>query len=433
MMNNSSNKSIDPQITLVHKNESEITIKDITRGQWNALITSVLGWALDIMDLMVYSMVIVQIMAEFGFDTGKSGLLASSALVASAAGGIAFGFISDKVGRIKALTFSIIVYSIATLMCGLSTSFAMLFIFRILVGFGMGGEYGSGAALVTEIWPAKYRARIMAVVQSGFTLGYWTAAGLAAFLVPRFGWRSVFFVGVLPALLVFWIREHTPESPMWKEEQAKREAEKKKYSAKESISLMFSKAYIHKTISSLFFITFIQLGYWSINLWGPGFLSLPVEQGGRGMSIVGTSLWIVLMYCGTFIGYFVFGWIFDRIGAKKTYVFFIAGNIISIPIFLLATNQTLLLIICPIMGFFFALYAGFGPILTEFFPTNIRAMATGFIYNVSRAASGIAPTVIGVLAVKYGMDKALLLSAVFWICAMVFLFTLPPITGKSLD
>ena len=431
MVNLLKTKDKDPRI--LHKDESEIRIKDITRGQWNALIAALLGWALDIMDLMIYSMVIVQIMTEFGLDTGRSGMLASSALIASAIGGLTFGFISDKIGRIRALTFSILVYSVATLMCGLSNGFIMLFIFRVLVGFGMGGEYGSGAALVTEMWPAKYRARVMSVVQSGFTIGYWSAAGLAAVIVPNYGWRAVFFVGVLPALLVFFIRKHTPESPLWKEEQAKREAENKKYSARESLAIMFSSEYVRKTVTALFFVTFVQLGYWSINLWGPGFLALPVEQGGRGMSVIGTSLWIILMQCGTFPGYFIFGWISDKIGIKNTYIIFIIGNIISVPIFLLTTNQTLMLIICPIMGFFFALYAGFGPILTEFYPTQIRAMSTGFIYNISRAISGIAPSVIGVIAIQYGMDRALLLSAAFWVCALISLFTLPRITGRSLN
>lgn len=405
--------------------------KELTGKHWKTLFAAFLGWALDIMDLMLYSFVIVYVMKDLSIDTTLAGVVASGALVASAFGGIVFGILADKYGRIRSMTWSIILYSAATALCGFSQTAIQLLIFRILVGLGMGGEYASGASLVTETWPAKYRARAMAFVQCGFTIGVWLAAVISMTIIPVWGWRAVFFVGALPALMVFWIRRHTPESELWQKNQQKMEAENKKYSAAAIFRLLFV-GQTKNTLVSLLYITFIMLGYWGLTTWAPAYLAMPIEKGGRGLSLAKSGGVVILMKMASVLGYASFGIIADKIGLKPAKTIFILGNAFSIPFFLAATDSTLLTIATLCTGYFVAVYAGFGPMMAELFPTEIRATASGALYNIARAISGLAPIAIGGLAVKMGLGNSLYIVAAFYAISLVFLFLMPPLKGAEL-
>ena len=404
---------------------------EITPGAWRALIAAFLGWALDIMDLMLFSFVMVKIMAEFGLNPGYAGIIAAGALLAGACGGWFFGMVADRFGRIRSMVFSILLYSIATFACGLSQGMYDLLLFRVLVGLGMGGEYAAGAALVTETWPAKYRTRAMSVVQMGFGFGFLAAGAIAALVEPAWGWRAVFFVGVLPAILVFFIRRHTPESQLWQKHNDELKARGEKYSAIKSLRSLLS-THRKNTIGSLAFITCIMLGYWALFMWAPAYMAMPVEQGGRGLSIVKSSLWVMLMQSGCIPGFLVFGWLADKIKLKPAFAIYTIGNVIIIPIFLMTDNITLMLCTAPFTGFFSALMGGFGPMLAEMFPTEVRATATGAIYNTARGLSGSAPMIIGGLALSLGVGTALLVAALAYALAMVVLFFLPPLKSAEL-
>ncbi len=405
--------------------------KELTAKHWKTLIAAFLGWALDIMDLMLYSFVIVYVMKDLHINTTYAGVLASGALVASAFGGIVFGILADKFGRIRSMTWSIIMYSIATALCGFSQTAVQLFIFRVLVGLGMGGEYASGASLVTETWPAKYRARAMAFVQCGFTIGVWMAAVISMTIIPIWGWRAVFFVGALPAVMVFWIRRHTPESELWEKNQEKMKAENKKYSAAAIFRLLFI-GQTRNTLVSLLYITFIMLGYWGLTTWAPAYLAMPVEKGGRGLSLVQSGSVVILMKMASVLGYASFGIIADKVGLKPAKTIFILGNALSIPLFLTATDTTMLTIATLGTGYFVAVYAGFGPMMAELFPTEIRATASGALYNIARAISGLAPVAIGGMAAKMGLGASLYIAAAFYAISLVFLFFMPPLKGAEL-
>src|SRR5437667_2486484 len=181
------------------------------------LAASTLGWMLDGMDVTLYAMAVPALLREFHLSTSQAGLLASVTLIASAAGGILFGFLADRAGRRLALMLSIAVYSAFTAACGLSRGVMELAVFRFLLGLGMGGEWATGAALVAETWRAQHRAKALGLMQSGYAVGYAVAALIAELVMPRWGWRVVFFVGVCPALLTLWIRRHVDESPLWLE------------------------------------------------------------------------------------------------------------------------------------------------------------------------------------------------------------------------
>lgn len=196
--------------------------EEINRNQWKTVIAGGLGWALDSMDVMLYAMIVVHIMSELQLGTTQGGLLTTITLVASGIGGMLFGLIADKWGRKFSLTLSIVTYSLFTAACGFSQTLTQLIVFRFILGLGMGGEWTAGAALVTESWPAKHRGKAMGLMQSCWALGYAVAALITAIILPKYGWRAVFFAGILPALFTFWVRRYVEESNIWTTDREKR-------------------------------------------------------------------------------------------------------------------------------------------------------------------------------------------------------------------
>ncbi len=408
------------------------TVKDgpwwrgATPQQWRVLWAAFMGWALDVMDLMIYSMVIVHVIKEFSFDASLAGTIASATLVASAFGGIIFGFVADKFGRTKSMLYSILLYSLASMLCGFSTTFTQLLVFRILVGLGTGGEWSAGAALVTETWPPKHRAKVMSFVQSSFAVGYALAAFIAMIVVPLWGWRAVFFVGVLPALVTLWIRKHTPESEVWKKQE-------QRLSFGQIVAQLFGE-HRRNTIICLLFTGFAMLGYWGLFTWIPTYLATPIEKGGPGLDVVKSGMWIIVMQFGAWLGFMSYGYVADWLGRKKSFAVYFVISAICVPLYMLIQDVTLLLIFGPIVAFFgTGFYSGFGPTFAEIFPTNIRATAQGFIYNASRALSALAPFIIGQLAVSKGLASALLVtSGFFLLAAVVVMIFLPETKNKEL-
>ena len=259
--------------------------------QKRALLAASLGWMLDSMDVMLYSMVLAHMMRDLGMTEGKAGLMASLTLASSAAGGTLFGILADRVGRSRALLASILVYSIFTSACGLAQNVAQLALFRILLGLGMGGEWACGAALVAETWPSRHRGKAMGVMQSSWAVGYALAAGLTALVLPRWGWRAVFFAGVAPALVTFWIRRNVPEPEIWR--RSKETAGTK--SGISGLSKLWQGEYGRHLAVTTLANAGTMFAWWGLFTWIPAYLSLPASRGGAGLSIVNTSTWIIVM------------------------------------------------------------------------------------------------------------------------------------------
>jgi len=397
--------------------------------QKRALLAASLGWMLDSMDVMLYSMVLAHMMRDLGMTEGKAGLMASLTLASSAAGGTLFGILADRVGRSRALLASILVYSIFTSACGLAQNVAQLALFRILLGLGMGGEWACGAALVAETWPSRHRGKAMGVMQSSWAVGYALAAGLTALVLPRWGWRAVFFAGVAPALVTFWIRRDVPEPEIWR--RSKETAGTKSGIA--GLSKLWQGEYGRHLAVTTLANAGTMFAWWGLFTWIPAYLSLPASRGGAGLSIVNTSTWIIVMQVGMWLGYVSFGFISDRIGRKKTYVGYIFTAAAIVPVYGSTRDPTYLLLIGPLIGFFGTGYfSGFGAITAEIFPTAIRASAQGITYNLGRGVSAAAPFAVGRLSSKHGLGFAFLLTSVaFWLAGLVALL-LPETHGREL-
>ena len=404
-------------------------IKEIQPRQWKTLLAAQLGWMLDAMDIMFYAFALTAIQTEFKLTSAEAGALASVTLIASAFGGIYFGALADKIGRARALVFSIISYSIFTAMTSTAQSIAMLIVWRCLVGFGMGGEWSAGSVLVSETWPAKHRGKAIGLMQSGWAIGYILAAIISAIILPVFGWRVLFIVGILPAFLTLWIRRNVPEPEIWIQNK-----ENKKNKMTDSLIIIFKKPLLKKTLTASLLTTCVLFAYWGLFTWMPSFLSKPIEQGGAGLGIVKSSTWIVPMQIGAFFGYLSFGFLADRFGRRPVFLTFLISAALLVPLYgQLARHDILLLIIGPFIGFFgHGYFSVFGAMLAELFPTNIRGTAQGFTYNAGRAFSALSPFVVGALADHYGIGSALALTAFFFLMGAVIIFLLPETKGQEL-
>jgi MFS family permease len=281
----------------------------------------------------------------------------------------------------------------------------------------MGGEWASGAALVAETFPAAVRGKALAFVQSFWAIGYALGAAITALVLPRFGWRAVFFVGIIPAVLTLWIRRSVHEPELF---QRERESNPSPWQ-------LFRGPLARATLVCATMNAATLFAWWGLFTWTPRFLSMPITAGGHGLSIVNTSAWTIVMQLGTFLGYISFGSIAERFGAKRTYIGYLVIAAAAVPIFASVASSWLLLIIGPIVGFFGTGYfSGFAVIASELFPTPIRATAMGFVYNIGRIASAAAPYLIGLISERHGLASALLITSIAFLVAALIATALRP-------
>ena len=377
------------------------------------------------MDVMLYSLILAYLIREFAMDTRTAGFLNSLTLVASAIGGLLFGIIADRVGRTRSLMASILVYSLASAACGLSHSVTQLALFRFILGLGMGGEWTAAAALIAEIWRPEHRGKALGLMQSAYAIGEAIAALVVAFVLPHFGWRAVFFVGVLPALLVFWIQARVPEPALWKERQA--------HPTRAPLEQLLAGNVWRTGLLATLMNACSLFGYWGLFTWIPFYLSGPVSQGGRGLTLVNTTKFFLVLCAGKWLGYASFGFFADTFGRRKPYFTYLLIAAALVPIYGSVRSPLALLILGSFVAFFgTGFFSGYATIASEIFPGEIRAAAMGFSYNVGRLFSAAAPFAVGALAAKYGIGQAFFLQAAAFFLAAMLALTLPETRGQVL-
>ena len=397
-----------------------------------ALVAASFGWMLDAFDVMLYSMVLASLMADMGLTKGQAGMLGSLTLLASAAGGMVFGIVADRAGRTRALMASVLIYSVFTGLCGLAQNLWQLALFRILLGIGFGGEWASGAALVSETWPAEHRGKAFGFMQSSWAIGYALAAAVTAIVLPRWGWRAVFFVGVLPALFTLWIRRRVEEPAIWRASRTL--AKSGVPSAAMRFGDIFRGRLARLTIAVTIMNACTMFGWWGLNLWIPAYLSLPVEQGGIGLSAYAMSGLVIAMQVGMWFGYVTFGFISDALGRKRAYVMYVLMAAVLLPLYGIVRHPLVLLLLGPFVAFFGTGYfSGFGALTAEIYPTAIRASAQGFTYNIGRVASAVAPFAVGSMAQANGFGFAFTVTGAAFLVAATAWIWIPETLGKPLE
>lgn len=418
-------------------------IRQATPEQRRTLFAAALAWALDAFDAMLYSLVLAMLMRDLGIGKTAAGLLGTLTLLGSGIGGVLFGFLADRIGRKQALMASILTYSVCSFASGLATSVVTLAVARFVLGLGMGGAWNTGATLVAECWSTELRAKALSIVQSSWAPGFAAAALVAGPVSRYFGWRAVFFLGILPALVTVWIQRRMPESELWQASLAQApnfdgngpEGRASQSHPSGSFTVIFQLPYGRYTLALLLFNFFALFAWWGLFTWMPPYLSLPVSQGGRGFGVMGmTTLLVVLNLCGMLPGYVSFGWVADQIGRRNAFLVYSIMAALLTPLYAAARSQLGLLVLGTLVAFFgTGLFSGSGIMGSEIFPTAVRARALGFTYNGARAMSALSPLVIGRVGQAKGLSWAFYLCAAGYLLAALIATQLPETRGKQLD
>ncbi|MCF8567911.1 MFS transporter [Alicyclobacillus tolerans] len=408
----------------------ESGILGLGKAERPAFWATFLGWGLDGFDYMMYTLVIALIMRSLHLTTTQGGMIGTVTLFLSALGGIIAGTVSDRIGRVKALGLAVIVYSVFTFLSGIATSYPEMLVFRAFEGLGFGGEWAVGAVLISESVSSKNRGKILGYVQGSWALGWAAALILETIVVSVFpssiSWRIMFWFGILPALLAFYILKKVPEPQTW-QKAATAEAKKTNISFFE----IFKPALLRKTIFASLLAVGAQSGYYSIFTWLPTYLKTV-----KHLSVVGSAGYLATIIVGSFVGYVLSGYINDWLGRKATFVLYsvFSGIIVLSYTHFHITNGTMLILGFPLGFFASGIFSGFGPFLAELYPTDARGAGQGFCYNFGRGVAAFAPAIVGALAVKYGLTLGMSIfgPAAYVLCIISLIF-LPETRGKELS
>ncbi len=391
---------------------------------WKALAGSTVGYAMDGFDLLILGFMLPAIIADMHFTPTQAGSLVTWTLVGAVAGGLIFGALSDHYGRIRVLTWTIVLFAVFTGLCAFATGYWDLLIYRTIAGIGLGGEFGIGMALASEAWPAKHRARATSYVALGWQIGVLGAALLTPLLLPMIGWRGMFLVGVIPAFVAWFIRSKLHEPELFVKSAAKRK------SIVDAFKLLFKDKPTAKVSAGIVILTSVQnFGYYGLMIWMPNFLAKQL-----GFNLTKSSMWTAVTILGMMSGIWVFGQLADRIGRKPSFLLFQAGAVIMVLTYSQLTDPTTLLWAGAVLGMFVnGMLGGYGALMSEAYPTEARATAQNVLFNLGRGVGGFGPVVVGALTTMYSFQIAIgLLAAIYVIDMVATTFLIPELKGTEL-
>ncbi len=403
---------------------------DLAPHERSTLIATFGGWALDGMDVMVYSFAIPTLIAVWHISKGQAGILAAATLIISAAGGWLAGLLADRYGRARVLQITIAWFALFTFLSGFTNSFWQLLVTRGLQGLGFGGEWAVGSVLMGETIRARHRGKAVGTVQGGWAIGWGVAAifytVLFSALPPNLAWRALFWIGILPALLVFYIRRYVPEPEVYRRTRAQLAASGDRGRFLE----IFSPSLLRLTIVTSLMATGAQGGYYAITTWLPTYLKTV-----RGLSVLNTGEYLLVVIAGSFAGYMISAWLTDRLGRRRTLVLYAVCSFVTVAAYtyLPIGNRAMLLLGFP-LGFFAS--GSFGPMgafLTELFPSRVRGSGQGFSYNFGRGIGALFPALVGYLSARIALGPAIATFALSAYLLMILsVLFLPETRGKEL-
>ncbi len=400
----------------------------ITTAERPAFWATFMGWGLDGFDYMMYAIVLTAMIQAFHLSDAAGGLIGTTTLVFSAIGGMLAGTVADRIGRVRTLSLAVIVYSVFTALSGLATSFPELLVFRAAEGLGFGGEWAVGAVLIAETVRGPVRGRVLGFVQGAWAFG-WALAVIASIIIlplaGAIGWRIMFFIGILPAFLSVYILRKVKEPEVWMKNRTKS-------NRKTGVSFfrIFSPGILRKTIFATLLAVGAQSGYYAIFTWLPTYLKVD-----KHLSLIGSSGYLAIIIVGSFAGYVLSGYINDGIGRKATFAIYaiFSGAIILIYTHFPISPGLMMVLSFPLGFFASGIFTGFGPFLSELYPTEYRGAGQGFTYNFGRGVAGFAPLLVGTLAGRYGLAGGISIfgPAAYILCLIALLF-LPETKGVDL-
>ncbi|MBK5517417.1 MFS transporter [Pseudomonas sp. TH10] len=386
------------------------------------------GWALDTYDAQMFSFLLPTLMAVWQISKGEAGILGTAALLSAALGGWAAGILSDRYGRVRILIFTICWFTLFGVLAGFTQSFEQMLIVRTLQGLGFGGEWAVGAALMAEVIRPEHRGKALGFVQSGFSVGWALSAvvmtALLAYLPPEMAWRVAFWVGIIPATFVLFIRHNVKDAEIFKEAKAAN-------NEKASILSAFRPSVIRLTLLGALLVTGLQAAAYTIMAWLP---TLMVQV--RGLKPGPVVFTMLIMCAGAFAGFVLTAYLSDRYGRRPALLVFCLGAWIFTVVYMLVpmSPTVLMLMSFPVGAFATGIFAVVGPFLSELFPTHIRTTCMGFSYNLGKSLGALSIAGVGVLSERFGLAEAIGgFCLVAYALAIIAVLLLPETRGVRLE
>jgi MFS family permease len=401
--------------------------RELTAQERTALIAAGGGWSVDAFDFMIYTFAIPALITAWGMTRAEAGLIATSTLLCSAAGGWIAGVLSDRVGRVRMLQITIAWFACFTFLSGFTHSFAQLLALRSLQGLGFGGEWAVGAALVSETIRPRHRGKAVGTVQSGWALGWGVAAVLYAFyfsvLPGDLAWRALFWTGILPALLILYVRRRVREPQV--SEASRAQAQQGRQFLK-----IFAPRLLGTTLLASLMATGMQGGYYAVTTWLPTYLKTV-----RGLSVLDTGAYLVVIVAGSFAGYLTAAWLSDRLGRRACFILFAIGSLlVAVTYTLVPVSDAVMLFLGFPLGFFVSgNFSGVGAFFAELFPGSVRGSGMGFAYSFGRGAGALFPALVGFLSAKLSLGTAIGgFAGVAYLLVLATVIALPETQGRTL-
>ena len=387
-----------------------------------ALFGSAIGYAMDGFDLLILGFMLGAIRNELGLSGPQAGSLFTFTLLGAVTGGIVFGIMSDFFGRVRVLSWTILLFAVFTGLCAFSRGYYDLLTYRTIAGLGLGGEFGIGMALAAEAWPPSMRGRVSSYVGLGWQSGVLVAAFVTPLLLPHIGWRGMFLVGVLPALVAFIVRRTIGEPEIFVQRHIRQGF---------PIGLLFKDAATVKVTIGMFILCSVQnFGYYGVMIWLPSYLNSQFH-----FPLMQSAVWTAVTILGMALGIWLFGIAADRIGRRPVFMFWQIGAAVMVVVFSQLTSPYALLVGGAVMGFFInGMLGGLGALMSELYPTAARATAQNVLFNLGRGVGGFGPFVVPILAAQYSFPIAIALLAVIYLIEFVAtVFLIPERKGVPLE
>lgn len=390
----------------------------MTKNQKWVMASTAAGFSLENMDIMFLSFALAPIIAELHISSAAAGWIGSITNLGMLAGGAIFGLVGDRIGRVKTFTYTIFIFAFATAAMFFAHSLPMIYTMRFLAGIGAGGEYGVGIALIAENFQPGLIGRLTSLAAIGGQVGAIFAAVMAAYIIPAFGWNALFLLGVIPVILTFFIRRHVHES----EEFIAAHAHAVKTHEKIAVSRLFATPALALQTLGLMVMTVVQIaGYFGLMNWLPS-----IVQKQQGLSVSGSSLWMVATIIGMSIGMMVFGTIMDNFGPRWAFGIFLIGSASVMFTILMVKSAVALILAGALIGFFSnGMFGGYGAVISRLYPTEIRSTANSIIMNVGRAIGGFSSVVIGLLMDHYSLAVTMGCLSALYILSFLVMQALP--------
>lgn len=398
----------------VRAETSRIVTAEARRALWGSAV----GYAMDGFDLLILGFMLKPIAAALALGPAQAASIVTATLAGAVLGGIGFGLLADRLGRVRVLTWTIVLFAVFTGLCGLARTYGQLLAFRAIAGLGLGGEFGIGMALVAEAWPAAMRARASSYVGLGWQVGVLVAALLAPVLIPALGWRGTFVVGAFPAIVAFFVRRALHEPALF----AAQAARPRRGLAAPLRLLVADGPSARASLGMLVLCSVQNFGYYGVMIWLPSYLAARFHYG-----LTQSALWTAATIAGMALGIFAFGQAADRIGRRPSFATWMIGAAVMVVVYSQLVSPIALLVGGAVMGFFVnGMLGGYGALMSELYPTEARATAQNVLFNIGRAAGGFGPIAVGAVAAGHGFATAIAMLAVLYVVDLLALLLLIP-------